>query len=90
MVLGRVPSYPVKRNCVIEDEMGKETTVLVGFWWIVREVESVPLEVLPKQLWRQWMVLRPILGATVDALEGSPDRVGGFRVAQLHYRPSEV
>jgi hypothetical protein len=60
---------------MVEDKVGEEAAVLVAAGRIVRNVESILLEVLPEQLGGQRMVLGSISGATIGTLEGPSNRI---------------
>jgi hypothetical protein len=81
-----VPRYSLERDGVVEDKVGEETAVLVAPGRVVRNVEPVPLEILPKQLRSQRMVLGSVLDAAVGTLERPSDRVVRLPVAELHDR----
>jgi len=90
VVLYGVARDPIQGDGVVKDQMGKETPVLITPGGIVREIEPVPLEVLPEEFGRERMVLSAVLRASVDAFQGPSDRIARFAVAQLHGVPRDV
>lgn len=84
MMLRDISGDPPESDRVVEDEVSEESPMLVTARWVVRKVEPIPLQVLPEELGSQGVVLGSVLGAAVDALEGSTDRVVRISVAELH------
>lgn len=81
MVERGVTHDTVERDGMVEDEVGKEPPVLVGFRRVVRDVEPVTLQVLPEQFGGEGMVLSVIPRTARRALQGASDGVLRFPVA---------
>jgi hypothetical protein len=83
-----VPGDPTQRDRVVKDQVGEEAPVLVRSGGIVREEEAVALQVFPKQLGSQRVILGPVLGATVRAFEGPSDGIVRIGMLDLHALPN--
>lgn len=90
MVLRGITPNPIQGYGVIKNQVSEEPTVLFAPRRVPGEVESIPLEVLPKKLRRQWMVRCSVLGAAVRALEGPTDRIARLWMTKLHGSPETL